>query len=106
MPSIKVVNQATSTDALSALRFREIPGPALVSLYASCATAGDTVSLSHGSREILVNGEPNVEASADVVNTNRDLIVKEEPVGAGILHLQVAATTAVNFLVMIENLPS
>lgn len=102
MPAIKVVNQATAQDALATLRFRNVQGPTLLSFYASCVTAGDTVSLSIGSRELIVDAEPNIEASADVVDTDRDMILAREPIGAGELHLQVAATTAVNFLIILE----
>ena len=106
MPAIKEVNVASTSDALSDRRFREVPGPALITLYASAVNAGDTVSLTIGSREICVDAEPNIEISADVVDAARDLIVEEEPVGAGILHLRVVATAAINYLILIEQLPS
>lgn len=102
MPSIKVVNQASAADALTGLKFKVLSRPALVSLFVSCVTAGDTVSLSVGSRELLVNGQPNIEASADVVDTDRDQMLFQERVPAGELFLPVTATTAVNFLLVMD----
>lgn len=102
MPSIKVNNQATSTNALDGLKFQELEGPALISLYASAVTNDDTVSLSVGAgNEMLVDANPNLEA-ADQVQVERDQILFREPAPAGKLFMPVTATTAINFLLVIE----
>jgi hypothetical protein len=103
MPAIKQVNVATTANALNGLKFDEIPSPgALVTLYASCVTAGDTIGFSVGSEDYLVDAEPNIESSADVVDTDRDAILVREPVGPGKAFLRITATTAVNFLLVLE----
>lgn len=105
MPAMKRVNVASTADALTTERFREVPGPAYLDLYASGVTAGDTISLSIGSRELAVDVEPNIEASADVVDTDRDAILVGETIGRAILHLRVVATTAINYLIIWRPVP-
>lgn len=103
MPAIKVINQATSANAVNGLKYEDIPpGGALLSLYASGATAGDTIGLSVGSEDFLVDAQVNIEASADVVDTDRDQLLFQEPVPSGKLFVPIAATTAVNFLIVLE----
>jgi hypothetical protein len=103
MPAIMVKNQATSANAVNGLKYEDIPpGGALLSLYASCATAGDTIGLSVGSEDFLVDAAVNIEASADVIDTDRDQILFQEPVPAGKMFVPIAATTAVNFLIVLE----
>ena len=103
MPAIKRVNVATTTDALANRKFKVIPPRgALISLFAAGVTAGDTLSLSVGNQEVVVDAEPNIEASADVVDTDRDAILVNERVPGGELFLPITATTAVNFLLLID----
>lgn len=103
MPSIKLVNVATTPNAVNGLNFEDIPpGGALLSLYASCVTATDTIGLKVGSEDFLVNGSPNVESAADVVDTDRDQILYQEPVPQGKLFVPITATTAVNALIVLE----
>jgi len=103
MPSIKILNQGDSANALNGLKFEDIPpGGALLSLYASAVTAGDTIGLSVGSEDFLVDAQPNIEASADVVDTDRDQILFQEPVPEGKIFVPVAVTTALNFLIVLE----
>lgn len=105
MPSIKKVNQGDSSNAVNGLDFEVVPEPgALLSLYASCVTAGDTIGLKVGSESFLVDAEPNIEASADVVDTDRDQILFQEPVPAGQIFLPVSVTTALNFIIVLEYL--
>jgi len=104
MPSIKRVNVGTTTDALNGLRYKVQGRPALVSLYASAVTATDIISFAVDSQDFLTNASPNIEASADVVDTDRDQILFREPVPAGEYFIPLTATTAVNFLVVIEQL--
>jgi len=104
-PSIKVSNQATSTNALNGLKFEKLLGAALISLWLSGVTVTDTVSMSIGDREILRLANPNLEISADVVDVQRDQVLFAEPAEGGVdLFLAITATTAVNFLVLIDEL--
>lgn len=106
MPSVKVSNQAASTNAMNGLTFEDIPEPgALVSLYAAGVTVLDTIGLSVGSERFLVDADVNIEISADVVDTDRDQVLFREPVPAGKLFLPVAVTTALNWLLVIEQAP-
>lgn len=103
MPAIKLVNVATTANALNGLKFEDVPpGGALASLYASGVTAGDTIGLSVGSEEFIRDAQVNIEASADVVDIDRDQVLFQEPIPSGKLFLPVTATTAVNFLLVLE----
>lgn len=104
MPSIMLRNVATTTDALNGLKFKQQQRPALVSLYASGATAADTVSFSVDQQEFLVNGAVNIEGSADVVDTDRDQCLFSEPVPAGEYFMPVTATAGVGITLVIEPL--
>lgn len=105
MPSIMDQNVAAGTaNALDGLRFQDIPeGGALLTLYASAAVTGGTITLAAegGDRTLVETAEVNIEASADVVDVDRDLVLKEEPVGGGKLFLTTAAQIT-NFLLTIE----
>lgn len=103
MPAIKRTNVATTANAVNGLKFEDIPaGGALVSLYASGVTVADTISFSVGSEDFLLDAEVNIEASADVVDTDRDQILFQEPCPAGKMFVPITATTAVNFLLVLE----
>lgn len=103
MPATKVVNQATSANAMTGLQFSNIP-PGFISLWASGVTAGDTIGLTVGGQPIIdqVSGQPNIEISADVVDYDRDLIIFREVHRGGEVFLPVTATTAVNFILISE----
>ena len=106
MPSIRLSNVAAATaNCLDGLQFQDIPGSgALVSIYASTAVAAGNVSYSVGTERFLVASSCNIESSADVVNTERDLILDREPVPAGKQFLAVDDQIC-NVLVVIEQLP-
>ena len=106
MPSIRVNNVAAGTaNAVDGLQFQDIPEPgALVSIYASTAVALGTIDYSVGTERFLVGAAVNIELSADVVNTDTDLVLDREPVPAGKQFLAVNAQVC-NFLVVIEDLP-
>ncbi len=106
MPSIRLSNQAPSFNVLDGLQFQDIAVPgALVSIYATTPTAGGLISYSVGTERFLVDASVNIEASVDVVDTDRDLVLDREPVPAGKQFLAVAVQIA-NLLVVIEDLPA
>jgi len=102
MPSIKVANQVTAANALNGLKFSKLVSPALISLWASAVSVSDTLSFSIGDREVLNAANPNLEGSADVVDVSRDQILFAEPAEGGEMFMPVTATTAVGFLVLID----
>jgi len=105
MPSIKVSNQVTAANALNGLKFSKLAGPALISLWVSAVTVTDTVGFSVGDREVLNAANPNIEISADVVDTSRDQVLFAEPAEGGEdLFMPVVATTAVGFLLLIDEI--
>lgn len=107
MPSIRLSNVAAGTaNALDGLQFQDIPeGGALVTIYASTAVAGGTISYSVGTERLLVDASVNIESSADVVGTNDDMVLDREPVPSGKQFLAVVGQVA-NLLVVIEGLPT
>ena len=107
MPSIRLSNVAAATaNALDGLQFQDIPEPgALVTIYASTPTAAGTINYSVGTERFLVDASENIEIAADVVDTNRDLVLDREPVPAGKQFLAVDGQIA-NLLVVIEDLPA
>lgn len=106
MPSIMQANVVAGTaNALDGVQFQDIPEPgALVTIYASTAVALGTISYTVGTERFLVLAAINIEASADRVSTNTDLVLDREPVPAGKQFLSVEGQVA-NFLVKIERIP-
>lgn len=106
MPSIRLSNVASGTsNSLSGLTFQDISEPgALITVYASTAAAGGTISYSVGTERFLVDASINIEQNADEVNTNFDMVLDREPVPAGKQFLE-NANQVVNYLVVIEDLP-
>lgn len=106
MPSISLKNIAAGVaNALDGLQFQDIPGPgALVTVYASTAAAGGSIDYSVGTERFLSGAELNIELSADVVTTDRDMVLDREPVPPGKQFLAVNAQIG-NLLVIIEQLP-
>jgi hypothetical protein len=76
----------------------------LVSIYATTAVAGGNISYSVGTERFLVAASVNIESSADVVDTDRDLVLDREPVPPGKQFLAVDDQIC-NTLVVIEQLP-
>lgn len=99
MPAIKVTNQGDSANAISTLKFRMVPaGGALATLAASAVTATDKIGFSIVSKDYLLDANPNVESSADIVRSIEDVILDDEPVISGEAFVPVEVTTALNFL--------
>ena len=104
-PSIRINNQATDPNALTGLKFVKLLRPALISVWLSCVTGTDTVDFSFTDREVLRGATPNIEISADVVDSGRDQVLFAEPADPGEeLFMPVTATTAVNFLILVDEL--
>lgn len=102
MPTIRVNQTGSSTDALQGEKFKTQQRPAFVSIYASGATEGDTVSFSVESQEYLSNAPANVEAASGVVDTDRDGLLFQELVPAGEYFLPLTMTTNMSVMVVIE----
>lgn len=107
MPSIRLSNVGAGTaNALDGLQFQDIPEPgALVSIYGSTPTAGGLISYSVGTERFLVDASVNIEIAADVVDTQRDMVLDREFVPAGKQFLAVDAQIG-NVLVVIEDVPT
>jgi len=107
MPSIRLSNIAAGVaNAVDGLQFQDIPEPgAFVTIYATTAVAGGNIDYSVGTERFLVAASVNIEASADEVLTNRDMILDREPVPSGKQFLAVNAQVC-NFLLVIEELPA
>ena len=100
------MNQGDSDDALATRKFNTIPGGgAIINVWASCVTSGDTIGLSVGEKEIMVAAtEPNIEGSADVIDISRDQLLFNEVVPSGQMYAPVAVTTALNLQIHIRYL--
>lgn len=102
MPTIAKKNVAAGTaNALDGEKFQELETASLVSLYATTPTAGGNVDFSVGSEDFAKAAELNIEASADVVDPQRDVVLFKEPVPPGKMFLSVNDQIA-NFLLIIE----
>lgn len=106
MPSIKLGDVAAGTvNAVDGLQFQDIAAPgALVSIYASTAVNGGTISYSVGTERFLVNAHCNNEVAGGTVDTQRDLVLDREPCPSGKQFLAVDTQEA-NVLIVIEQLP-
>lgn len=105
MPSIRRSNVPAGTaNDLDGLQFQDIPGPSLVTIYASTAVAGGLISYSVGTERFLVDASVNIEIAADVVDADRDMVLDREPVPGGKQFLAVDAQVG-NYLVVIEEVP-
>lgn len=103
MPIIKRTISTAADDVLSGLKFKTQGQPALVSLYASSATAGESLSFSVGSRQFCADAAINLEAADRVVDTDRDMIMDQEAVPPGEYFLSVPTIAGdMTFLLVIE----
>lgn len=95
---------ATTGDALADEEIRNVPdGLHTVNLWASAVTKTDEIGLRLGNTVILDNGVMNIEASADVVDNDRDQLVFNTVVGKGTLKVPVPTlTTELQFLISVE----
>lgn len=106
MPAISRKNVAAGTaNAVDGIQFQDIPEPgALVSIFATTPVAGGNIDYRVNTESFLVAAEANIEAAADVVDTDRDQLLMREPVPGGRQFLSVNGQI-INFLLLIEQLP-
>lgn len=106
MPTIRF-GSATNPDALSNLKFSVVPARgAILNVWVSSVTNGDTWGISVGDRDLVVNGtECNIEGSADVVNVDVDQMVFDEVLRTGgQLFMPVTVTTELQAILALRYL--
>ncbi len=104
MASRRLLVSAATADALSSEVIRTVRQPSIVNLWASAVTVTDEIGLSLDRTEIMAPGTANVSAAASgMVDTDRDQLVFNHPVGPGELRIQVPTlTTSLIFLLSVE----
>ncbi len=105
MPTTSRRNVAATGDALNGLKFKTLARASLVTVAASSQAAGGTFGYTVGSNAELCdsNTAVNIEASADIVDMQRDLVLSREPAPPGEHFLDVTALgTAFNYVRIIE----
>lgn len=103
MASRRLGITAVNGDALSDQDIRNVEVPSVINLWASSVTNGDQLGLRLDKTIIMDDGECNIEASADVIDTDRDQLVFNSIVGRGRLRIPVpAVTTELQFLLSVE----
>jgi hypothetical protein len=104
MATIRVIVAATTTDALANLQQYATIGPSVVNMWAAGVTKTDTVQLFMGNVALMNPVNPNIEASADVCDNDRDQLLFNEVVNGGKLVLPVTVTTETQVLISIKPL--
>jgi len=103
MASLKFAAAAADPDVISSEVIRRVLRPSVVNMWASGATAADSMGLFLDRNEIMPTGEVNIEISADVIDVNRDQLVFDSVVGRGNLRVPVGAvTTEIQGLLSVE----
>lgn len=92
---------AATDDALNGLKFKVQGSPALISLYASAAAAGNEIQFSVGSREVAVDQQVNLESADRVIDVDRDQILFQERVPPGEMYLRVPALSGADLTFML-----
>lgn len=93
MPARRIDVGAVTGDAISDEEIRRVEVPSRLDFAASSVTNGDTVGVLLNSTEILPTDECNIEASADVIDIERDRLIKDLFIGRGQLRVPVGAVT-------------
>lgn len=98
---------AVTGDALADEDIRNVEGPSVVNLWASCVTVTDEIGLRLDKTVIMDAGTMNIHAAAlGLVNTDNDQLVFNTIVGAGRLRLPVPTlTTSLIFIISVEPIP-
>lgn len=97
---------ASNADLFSNLQFADIPASgAILNGWCSSVTNGDVIGVSVGDRAVVAAGtEMNIEVSADVIDTDRDQFIFNEPVGGGHIFVPLTVTTEGQVLIHIRYL--
>lgn len=93
MPAQRLTTGATSSDLLADEDIRDVTARSILDLSAASVTNGDQIGLRLGRTVILEDGELNIEASADVVDIDRDALIKNLVIGPGKLRMPVPTLT-------------
>ena len=101
MPSIKR-QTTTSANAIANLRFTNPKSPTAVSIWATGATAGDTMTFGVDDLILVEDARINLESANEVVDTTRDQILFREPCPPGQYVLSATGTADMNFLLVQE----
>lgn len=105
MPTIKGRVTAATADALANEQQFAVIGPSVINMWAAGVTNTDDVQLFINTRALMNVCDVNIEASADVLDTDRDQLLYNEVVEAGKLALRVSTvTTELQFLISIKPL--
>lgn len=104
MPCIRRTVTAATENAIDGLKFQVQNRPSLVTLYASSAAAGDTLSFSVDTQDVVLNAPINIESADRAIDTDRDAILVQELVPAGKFFLAINSVggTDVSFQLNIE----
>lgn len=94
---------AITNDALADQDIRTVEEPSVVNLWAASVTNGDLIGLRLDKTIIMDDGECNIEASADVIDVQRDQLVFNTLVGLGTLRVPIPTlTTELQFMISVE----
>ena len=104
-PVIKRTVTADNANVLSTLRFSNPRSPAAVSLWASAAAAGGSLSFGVDSELVVETAAVNLESADRVVDTTRDQILFREPVPPGQYVLDVTLGGADMTYLLVQELP-
>lgn len=104
MPTIRRNPPATTANMLDGEQFRILPGPSLLSVYATGATEGDTLSVSVGSNQHTIDATVNLEARSGTCLVPDDQVLFREMAGPGEIFIPLTLTADMAVLVVIEPL--
>jgi hypothetical protein len=108
MASLRILNSAVTTDAISTRNIRLIDVPSVVNLWASAVTVTDEIGLTLGSITLMDPSTANVRAAAvGLVISGDDQLIFDLIVGpdAGDLAIPIPTlTTSLIFLLSVEPL--
>jgi len=106
MASLRILNSAVTTDAISTRNIRLIDEVSVVNMWASCVTVTDEIGLTLGSITLMDPSTMNIRAAAvGLVLTEADQLIFNLVVGpdAGDLAIPIPTlTTSCIFLLSVE----
>lgn len=104
MASRRLLVATATADALSDEDIRNVEGPSIVNLWASCVTLTDEIGMRLDKTVIMDAGIMNIHAAAlSLVNISDDQLVFSSVVGKGRLRINVPTlTTSLIFHLSVE----